>query len=179
MDLEKLKYPVGNFRFPNEFEEGDISEWISIIENFPAALAGAVEGLSPEQLGWRYRPEGWTISQVVHHCADSHMNAFIRFKLTLTEDSPEVKPYFENLWAELPDTLDAPIEWSLDILRGLHQRWVLTLSKLSNEDLLKTYMHSEHKRTFELRQVIAMYAWHCRHHLAHISQAKGSSGSYN
>lgn len=179
MDLEKLKYPVGNFRFPKEFEKGDIPSWIAIIESFPSKLKKEVIGLSNEQLSWRYRPDGWNILQVVHHCADSHMNAFMRFKLTLTEDSPEVKPYFENLWAELPDTMDAPITWSLEILGGLHKRWSLTLNHLSEEDLLKTYIHSEYKRSFELRQVIALYAWHCRHHLAHVVQAKESSGSYN
>jgi len=179
MELEQLKYPVGNFRFPEEFGEGDIEAWIGEIEDFPNKLRMEVGGLTPEQFNWKYRPDGWNILQVVHHCADSHMNAFIRFKLTLTENSPEIKSYKENLWAELSDTLEAPIEWSLDIIDGLHRRWTLTLRNLSEKDLLKTYIHSEYNKVFELRQVIPLYAWHCRHHLAHIKQAKESAGGYN
>ena len=179
MDLEKLKYPTGNFKFVTDFTDKEINSWIDEIEFLPEKLAIAAKGLDDDELGWKYRPEGWNIRQVVHHIADSHMNAFCRFKLTLTEDSPEVKGYYENLWAELTDTTNAPIEWSLSIISGLHMRWVALLRGLSGEDLLRSYHHLEYNKTFELRQVIALYAWHCRHHLAHIEQAKTSAGGYN
>jgi len=179
MDLEQLKFPVGKLQFPNEYNDSDFAAWIKIIEHFPSELKSEVERIAPEQLDWKYRPDGWNIRQVVHHCADSHMNAFIRFKLTLTEDSPEVKPYHENLFARLSDTLDAPIHWSLDILTGLHRRWTILLRNLSESDLLRTYVHAEYKKTFELRQVMALYSWHCQHHLAHIKQAKEHCGAFN
>jgi len=178
MKLDKLKYPVGKFSFPTDFNDDILAEWIALIEQFPDTLKNEVVTLK-EELDWRYRPEGWNIRQVVHHCADSHMNAFCRFKLTLTEDSLEVKGYFEDRWAELADTTDTPIDWSLDILSGLHSRWITLIKSLNEDELLKTYYHSEYKKTFELRQVIALYAWHCRHHVAHVVQAKNSQGEYN
>lgn len=129
--------------------------------------------LSETTLELTYRPSGWTIRQVVHHCADSHMNAFIRFKLALTEDSPTVKPYREEFWAELPDILNLPIEPSLQILEGLHQRWATLLRSFGSREWMAGYIHPEHGKHVGLDEATGEYAWHCRHHLAHIRVAKG------
>lgn len=123
MNIEQLKYPIGKYEANSDWDKKKIDEHISVIENFPNRLREAVEHLNDEQLDTPYRPEGWTIRQVVHHCADSHMNAMIRFKLTLTEDLPTIKPYLEAKWAQLADSLLYPIDDSLSIVKGLHQRW--------------------------------------------------------
>lgn len=125
-----------------------------------------------KKLALHYRPEGWTIRQVVHHCADSHSNAFTRFKLALTEENPSIKPYKENLWAELPDVTTAPVDWSLKIIANIHKRWVVLLKSMSIADFERTYFHPESNRVWKLFEVLALYAWHCNHHLAHVKQAK-------
>lgn len=176
MNLETLKYPVGKFQKPADISRAQIKVWIDDIEQFPQLLRSEVQELSPEALNWRYRPEGWTIKQVVHHCADSHINSIVRFKLTLTENEPTIKPYFEDRWAELPDTLDAPVEWSLMLLEGLHKKWVLLLKSLSEQDLEKAFIHPEKGRRVTLGENIALYSWHCRHHLEHVRQAKKYQG---
>lgn len=165
------RFPVGKFRFPKSYTQEEISEWIRIIEEFPDQLRSVTKELSKEQLNLRYREGGWTVKQVVHHCADSHMNSFIRFKLGLTEDSPLIKPYHENLWGELPDGNLENIESSLKLIEGLHARWVVLLKSMSEDDLDRTLSHPEFERKLLLKQNIALYAWHCRHHLAHIKQA--------
>ena len=129
-----------------------------------------VKDLSPLELDYIYRPGGWTIKQVVHHCADSHMNSLIRFKLALTEDLPTIKPYFEERWAELADYHN-PISDSLIILQGVHNRWVTLLKSLDQEQLKRDFIHPEHQKRFTLKETMALYAWHCQHHLAHIEQA--------
>jgi hypothetical protein len=177
MDIESLKYPIGKFTFPTTILEAEVKNWINDIASFPASLKSEVVGLSAEQLEWKYRPDGWCIRQVVHHCADSHINSQMRFKLALTEDNPTIKPYEEALWAMLPD-MDSPVEWSLELLENLHKRWVRLLENLSMEDLKKTYVHPEHNRTFTLGQTIALYSWHSRHHLQHVKNAIASKGSY-
>lgn len=176
MNLEELKYPIGKFQFPKEINSEMIINFIHIIENFPIKISNEVNNLSDEQLDTQYRPEGWTIRQVVHHCADSHMNAFIRFKLALTEDTPIIKPYLENKWAELSDSKLIPIDSSLKIIEGLHHRWSILLNNLSNDDYKKEYLHPETNRKFKLNEALALYAWHCNHHLAHITNLKKLKG---
>lgn len=177
-DIETLKYPAGKFKWPEEINATAISSWILDIERFPAELRHEAAGLSQEELGWRYRPGGWNITQVVHHCADSHFNSFVRFKLALTEDIPTIKPYEEARWAELADSL-GPIESSLSILTGLHARWCMLLKSLKDVDLKAQYFHPEQNATRALDGTIALYAWHCKHHLAHVKQAKASEGKFN
>ncbi|MFD2598562.1 YfiT family bacillithiol transferase [Sphingobacterium corticis] len=171
-NIEKLKYPIGRFRHPERIDRNDIREWIQTIKDFPAKIHKEVAHLTKEELAKQYRPNGWTISQVVNHCADSHMNSFIRFKLTLTENTPTIKPYFENVWAELSDSKYYPVRSSLLILEGLHERWVNLMESLSDEDLEKEFLHPENKEKISLKTNIGIYAWHCEHHLAHIVNAK-------
>lgn len=174
--LERLRYPIGKFNKPENFTEKIINEYISDIEHFPTRLRKAVENLSEEQLNTLYRPDGWTIRQVVHHCADSHMNSIIRFKLALTEDTPIIKPYHEELWAELKDSSNMPIEPSLHILDGVHTRWVVLLRSLDNLQLKRTFIHPSSNRTVELQENIGIYAWHGNHHLAHITRLMDRMG---
>lgn len=126
-NLEKLKFPIGEFSPPIQIDATTITHWITSIEAFPNRLEVLVKNLSIEQRNWKYRPEGWSIKQVVHHCADSHMNSIIRFKLALTETNPNIRPYWENRWAELPDSLDNDLSSALLLLKGLHQKWVFLL----------------------------------------------------
>jgi hypothetical protein len=176
MDIETLKYPIGTFCKPDTITQENIDKWITEIQLFPNRLIDATSMLSKNQLDTPYRHEGWTIRQVVHHCADSHMNSFIRFKLALTEDKPTIKPYFEDRWAELIDTKNFDITPSIQIVKGVHARWVQLLSNLTNEDLKKIFIHPEHGKTFQLDEYIGFYAWHCNHHLAHINALKYKRG---
>ncbi|MFD1314664.1 YfiT family bacillithiol transferase [Namhaeicola litoreus] len=169
--LEELKYPIGKYDPSVEITNQQIQDWIAVIENFPQKLASAIEDLTDEQLKWAYRPNGWSIKQVVHHCADSHMNSFIRFKLALTEEQPTIKPYSEDRWAQQADYLDVSPDESLKIIEGVHARWTVLLKSLNDNQLNRTFMHPEHRKIFALEQVIGLYAWHCNHHLAHIEQA--------
>jgi hypothetical protein len=168
---EQLRYPIGQFIKPNQITKDIISIWIHDIASFPERLRIEVDGLSDEQLDTPYRPEGWTIRQVIHHCADSHMNSFIRFKLALTEDHPTIKPYFEDRWADLPDSKQITVDASLKILEGLHERWVVLLNSLTEIDLSRTFYHPENRQAIRLDENIGIYAWHCNHHLAHIMEA--------
>src|SRR5690554_3238117 len=140
--LEQLKYPIGEYEKPEHISEDVMTQWIAEIAEFPAMLKNEVSRLSEEQLDITYRPQGWTIRQVVHHCADSHMNSLIRFKLALTEEQPSIKPYREERWAELADG-KMPIASSLMLLEGLHARWVALLHSLSDEELSRTYFHPD------------------------------------
>ncbi|MEJ8756976.1 YfiT family bacillithiol transferase [Pontibacter sp. H259] len=175
IELEDVRYPTGHYQKPNEFTSAVIEDYISVIHTFPKRVAEAVEGLSEEQLDTPYRPDGWTIRQVVHHCSDSHMNAFIRHKLALTEDNPVIRPYYEDRWAELPDS-KMPVAPSLLLLQGLHARWTLLLKSLTPPELERTFVHPEHNKAFTLAESIGMYAWHCNHHLAHISNLTQTKG---
>ncbi len=179
MSESDLRFPVGKLIIPELVDNNSFNSWIDVISAFPEQVKKEVESLNEEQLHWRYRPGGWNILQVVHHCADSHMNSFIRFKLTLTEERPTIKPYFEDRWAALPDTTQAPISQSIAILEGLHARWVILLKDLSNAQKELEFLHPEYEKPFKLGQFTAVYDWHCRHHLAHIIQAKIAKGSYN
>lgn len=167
-ELEKLRYPIGPLKISDSYSPAQLQNFIHNIDAFPALLEAAVSGLNDNQLNTPYRPGGWTIRQVVHHCADSHANAFIRIKLALTEEQPAIKPYQEALWAELPDS-KMPIVHSLILLKGLHARWAELCRSLSAIQIRSRYYHPESKRTFSLEEAMALYDWHCRHHLAHIS----------
>ncbi len=162
-----LRYPIGRFKKPKLITKQELSSCIGVIAGFPQEINKEVLSLTDEQLDTPYRKDGWTVRQVVHHCADSHMNAFIRFKLALTETNPVIKPYREALWAALPDSTThlAP---SLSLLKGLHERWGILLESLDDGDLKRAYVHPEHGRPVPLGEVVALYAWHCKHHLAHI-----------
>jgi hypothetical protein len=173
-DFDKLRYPVGKFHQVGDIDKQQINDWIKIIEEFPGKLNDEVGKLSVGDLEKQYRPNGWTIRQVVNHCADSHMNSLIRFKLALTEETPTIKPYHENLWAELSDTKSFPIESSLKILEGLHARWINLLKSLSDQDLEKQFKHPETNALISLKTNIGIYAWHCEHHLAHVKIAKAN-----
>ncbi|MEH7417964.1 bacillithiol transferase BstA [Neobacillus drentensis] len=161
------RYPIGKFDFNGEITNEVTSGWIKQIEELPGLLKEAVKGLNKEQLDTPYRAGGWTIQQVVHHLADSHMNAYIRFKLALTEDNPVIKPYEEGKWAELPDS-KLSIDISLELLEALHKRLVSLLLHLGLTDIKKTFIHPESGEVSVGRN-IGMYAWHGRHHLAHIT----------
>jgi hypothetical protein len=174
--LDTLKFPIGKFNKPVVILEENITHWIEQIETFPQRLKAEVKDLSKEQLDTVYRPDGWTIRQVVHHCADSHMNSYTRFKLALTEDKPIIKPYYEERWAELADARSGPIDFSLQLLEGLHARWTIVLKSLTKEDLKRSFIHPEHGKELFLSENIGVYAWHCNHHLAHITELKKRNG---
>lgn len=170
--MERLKYPIGKFSEPKIINDQLLFQWISEIESFPKRLIAEVKDLSENQLNTPYREGGWTVRKLVHHCADSHMNAFIRLKLALTENNPVIRPYFEDRWAEISEASHLEIEPSLKIIEGVHQRWVFVLKNLSEEEWNKTFQHPELHRTFTLKQAAGMYAWHGLHHLTHITNLK-------
>lgn len=179
MDTTSLKYPNGKFTFPDQVSIEDRTNNLNSIRDFPFHLKEAVSNLSKDQFQLPYRPEGWTIHQVIHHCADSHMNALTRFKWALTEDNPNIKAYNQTAWAELPDTLMGAPEISIKLLEALHQRWVLLLSNLEEADWNKTFYHPEMKKSIRLDQNLCLYGWHCRHHLGHVKQALKYKGNFS
>ncbi len=165
------RYPVGKFRTPESISAQDRARFIDTIAAAPARLREAVAGLSDAQLDMPYREGGWTIRQVVHHVPDSHMNAYVRFKLALTENDPVVKPYDEAAWARLGDVAGTPVETSLALLGSLHRRWVVLMRGMSAGDWKRRYIHPESNRgAMVLDVVLAMYAWHSDHHIAHVKQ---------
>lgn len=170
MDIEKLQYPIGKYR-PGEIKTEMIDDWIEELRTFPERLSVVLNGINEQSLKYTYRPEGWNIQQLVHHLADSHMNSIIRFKWTLTEDNPTIKPYLESEWAKLHDVKDVPIEASLQILNGVHARLSSLLSNLGEKEFARTFIHPEHGKTMNLAYLVGMYAWHGNHHLAHINTA--------
>ncbi|MBK8944321.1 MAG: putative metal-dependent hydrolase [Ignavibacteriae bacterium] len=174
MDLEKLKYPIGRFTKPEIITSEMRNEFIDLIKNFPNQLKNEVENLSDEQLNTQYRPDGWTIRQVVNHCADSHMNSLIRFKLALTEDTPTIKPYLEDRWAKLEDSKNFPISSALKMIEGIHERWTALLNSFSENDWNKCFYHPQSQKEIKLDENLSIYAWHCKHHLAHITELKKS-----
>jgi hypothetical protein len=167
MNLDELRYPIGRYEPPTVVGPGDVRQWIDEIEAFPATLRAVVDPLTPAQLETPYRPGGWRVSQVVHHLADSHMNSYLRFKWALTEDRPTIKPYAEERWAELHDSAATPVAVSLRLLEALHARWVVLLRGMSPEELKREFVHPE-SGTTRLESYVALYAWHGRHHGAHI-----------
>jgi DinB superfamily len=174
--VENLQYPIGRFAYPQPATAAQIQSHIQTINALPSKLFNVVNGFDEHQLETPYRPDGWTVRQVIHHLADSHMNAYIRFHLALTEENPTIKPYEEALWAELPNGKTAPVDWSLQLLKYLHLRWGLLLNSLNDNDLARTYFHPESQKTFDLREVMAMYAWHSEHHYQHINQLRLRQG---
>jgi hypothetical protein len=170
-----LRYPIGKFERPENVPDDQRRQFIDQIEEAPARLAAAVADLAPGQLDTPYRPGGWTIRQLVHHIPDSHMNAYVRFKLTLTEDEPTIKPYEESRWAELTDAKTPPIGPSLALLENLHKRWVMLLRSLGAADWARKFRHPE-LGTMSLHQNLALYAWHGRHHVAHITSLRERNG---
>jgi uncharacterized damage-inducible protein DinB len=172
----ELRYPVGKFDFEAPINAADYSKLIAAIAETPVALRSAVAGLSRDQLETRYRPGGWTVKQVVHHVPDSHLNAYTRFKLALTENEPTIKTYDEAAWAELPDSRKVPTEVSLDLLDALHLRWVSLLRSMDAADFDRGLRHPEHGRVLTLKQMLGLYAWHGRHHVAHITSLRTREG---
>ncbi|MCC6372783.1 MAG: putative metal-dependent hydrolase [Bacteroidia bacterium] len=167
--MEHLKYPIGKFNPEIEIKDEHIQELITEIKNFPYQLKEVVLTLNSQQLETPYRPDGWQVRQVVHHLADSHMNAYIRFNLSLTEENPTIKPYKENLWADLSYKQLQNITDSLVLLEIIHRNWVLLLQSMTSADFNRTYTHPEYKRVYSLRSALGSYAWHGKHHLAQIT----------
>jgi hypothetical protein len=171
-NTEQLKYPIGRYEKPGGYTPGLIKEWIGVLKAMPSWMDVCIENLDEHQLKVPYREGGWNIQQVIHHVADSHMNAYIRLKLALTEDNPTVKPYSESAWANLIDTELVPVNISVTILHGLHRRLVVLLEHMQQADWERTYYHPEHNRNFPVWEMVAMYAWHSKHHTAHIQQLR-------
>jgi hypothetical protein len=171
-----LRYPIGRFAYDGDSSRTAINRSIADIEQFPALLRAAVDGLNQEQLDTPYRDGGWTPREVVHHVADSHMNAYVRLKLALTEQGPTIKPYNEADWAKLADVSSVPIGVSLDLLDALHTRWVALLRALPDADFERIYIHPEHEKPVTMHAMTALYAWHGRHHTAHISALRKRNG---
>lgn len=170
-DIDRLRYPIGKFeRLAAPLDERSRASHLKTIEDAPARFRALIDRLSDAQLDTPYRPGGWTVRQVVHHVPESHMNAYVRMKLALTEDTPAIKTYEEQLWAELPDAKTAPAELSLSLLEALHRRWVLFLSQMSEDQWARAFKHPQWG-TMRIDEAVALYAWHCRHHLAHVEQA--------
>ena len=170
-DLDALRYPVGKFvRVTTPLDRATRETHLVTIEQLPSRVRALVAGLTDAQLETPYRPGGWTIRQVVHHVPESHMNAYVRFKLALTEEAPVIKTYEEQLWAELPDVKRCPVDVSVRLLEALHQRWVVLLRALSDADFARVFTHKEWGRV-TIDEGLAMYAWHSRHHTAHIEGA--------
>ena len=174
-DLDELSYPIGRFSPPAASLPGIRAAHIETLRQLSERLRAVTAGLNDAQLDTPYREGGWTARQVVHHVADSHANAYIRFKLALTEDWPTIKPYDQAAWANLADSRGLPIGGSLAIIKGLHERWVALLESLSEEDFHKGYNHPESGRQ-TLATVLALYAWHARHHTAHIAGLRARQG---
>jgi uncharacterized damage-inducible protein DinB len=173
--MTDLRYPIGKFGYVGSLPDSQKQKYLSDIEQAPANLRAAVEGLSKSQLDTPYRPEGWTIRQVVHHVPDSHVNAYVRFKLALTEEEPTIKPYAEDRWAQLADTNTTPVEVSLSMMDSLHTRWVQLLRSLQAPDWKRTFRHPE-MGVMDLDKTLALYSWHSRHHVAHITSLRQRSG---
>ncbi len=165
------RYPIGKFHFDGPLTEEQKKECLDDIARTPENLRAAIKGLSEAQLDTPYRPGGWTVRQVVHHVPDSHMNSYVRFKLALTEDEPTIKPYAEDKWAELADTKETPVEVSLALLDSLHDRWMRLLRSLTPDEWKKTFRHPA-LGPMTLEKTLALYAWHGRHHVAHITELR-------
>ena len=173
--MSDLRFPIGPFEMPSEVTASEREEHLAVIESTPSALRQAVSGLDEGQLETPHRDGGWTCRQVVHHLVDSHVNSYVRFKLALTEDTPTIRPYDEATWAELPDAKGADIDTSLTLLESLHRRWTTMLRSLSDEQWSRRFKHPEIGE-LRLDQNLALYAWHGRHHVAHITNLRAREG---
>ncbi|WP_445955143.1 YfiT family bacillithiol transferase [Yeosuana sp.] len=167
-EIYQLKYPIGKFDIPSNISREQIESWISILEHFPERLENLVQDLSDEQLDTVYRPNGWTVRQVIHHVSDSHHHSYTRFKWALTEDNPVIKAYYEDRWGELADSKTGPIDMSIQHLKAIHFKLVFLLKTVSEADLNKAFIHPDTNEEVLLKQNIGIYAWHSNHHYAHI-----------
>jgi uncharacterized damage-inducible protein DinB len=174
--MTDLRYPIGTFQRRDQLSADERRTMIDTIAAAPARMREAVSGLSDAQLDTPYREDGWTVRQVLHHVPDSHLNAYIRLKLALTEDDPAIRPYDEALWAALPDSKETPVDVSLTLLESLHARWVTLLRSMNDADFRRTLRHPEHSGILTLDWLVAMYAWHSRHHVAHITSLRERHG---
>jgi uncharacterized damage-inducible protein DinB len=170
--MADLRYPIGKFARRDSLTSEERRAFIDQIAQAPQRMRDAVRGLDDAQLDTAYREGGWTVRQVVHHVPDSHLNAYTRIKLALTEDNPTIKPYDENAWAKLPDSRETPVETSLQMIEALHARWVALMRAMSDADFRRTFRHPEYPGDFTLDGLVALYAWHGRHHAAHITSLR-------
>jgi hypothetical protein len=170
-----LRYPIGRFEWPDTAQPEQLGTWIAEIEKLPDDVQSAVAALQPKQLDTPYRPGGWTVRQVVHHLADSHLNCYQRYRLALTEEAPVIKGYDERAWAELGDAKVGPVDVSLLLLRTLHSRWTYLLRSLTKEQWARTFVHPE-RGSVRLDVTTGLYAWHGRHHVAHILKLREREG---
>lgn len=167
--LDSKKFPVGKFDLPSEITLQSMETWMARIHHFPELLQAELEKLKSEDFDKSYREGGWSVRQIVHHLADSHMNAFIRFKLTLAEDGVVIKPYPQDLFSLQADNLEESIECSIQILKGLHARWFKLMQSMQESDWNRKYIHPEYGNSYSLKEALALYDWHCRTHLGHIA----------
>lgn len=174
--MEELQYPIGKYRIEHEFTAERRAELVGQLASLPQQLREAVNGLDDGLLGTPYRPEGWTLRQVVHHVADSHMNAYVRMRLALTEEEPAIAPYKEGHWAMLPDAQQAPLGLSLSLLDGLHGRWVLLLENMTEEQFARRFFHPQYGTRVRQDEILSHYAWHGRHHTAHVTGLRERMG---
>ncbi len=173
--MSDLRYPIGKFQMPKVVSPEERAGYVESIARLPKDIRSAVAGLSDAQLDMPYRPGGWTVRQVVHHLPDSHVNSYVRFKLALTEDTPTIRPYMEERWAELPEAKSGPIDLSLNLLDTLHHRWSVFLQAFTSDDYARTLVHPE-LGVFRLEQLLALYAWHGKHHVAHVTELRKREG---
>jgi hypothetical protein len=173
--IEDIRYPTGKYE-PQPFSEKQKEDWLTDLKFLPQELELAIQNLDESQLQTPYREGGWTVQQLVHHVADSHINAYVRFKLGLTENNPPIKPYEEKEWATLDDVNALPINVSTTLLHALHKRWVATIRNLSDEQWQRTVFHPEHKKEMTLWFLLGMYAWHGKHHVKHITALRERNG---
>ena len=173
--MEDPRYPTGKYE-TKPYSIEPLQEWLSAIQDLPVQMEYSIHNLDDAQLNTPYREGGWTVKQLVHHVSDSHMNAYIRFKLGLTEDHPAIKTYHEELWAEMADTKNLPINISLTLLHALHRRWYEILKNMSETDFQRTLFHPEYKKEMSLWYLLGMYAWHGRHHVAHVTRLREMKG---
>lgn len=176
MDQENLRYPIGKFVRKAEYTESEIKSFIQIISALPSKIINLAGSWEEAKLNTPYRDGGWTVRQLIHHIADSHINAYCRTRLALTEDNPVIKPYDEKAWAELPDGCSAPVDISIQLLKYVHIRWVLLLSSLDDENRQRTYFHPVSEKPVTLSEMIAMYAWHSEHHYQHMRKLAEKKG---
>lgn len=173
-ELNALRYPIGEFNPKENYSADDLKSYISSIETFAGRIKDSVNGLNDMQLDTPYRPDGWTIRQVVHHVVDSHVNCYCRIKLALTENNPTIRPYNEADWAELPEAKTAPVEPSLEFLHHLHKKLTIVTKNIMPEQFKRTLYHPESKQQMTIESLLHLYGWHCEHHLAHIVNLKKS-----
>ena len=174
--MSDLRYPIGRFAYDGAMSDERRAACVQRIAAAPAGVRSAVQSLDDRRLDTPYRPGGWTVRQVVHHLPDSHLNAYTRIRLALTEETPTIKSYEEARWAELPDARSAPVQSSVTLLEALHARWVLLLAALGATDVTRGFHHPEHGRVMTIDELIAFYAWHGEHHMAHITSLRQRMG---